>query len=290
MMRPPWVGSWILLVAAIALGAVSKVGAQRGSTALSDEKAIRSDDWRQRHTAFISLIGADPAEYTRGAIPNVGEFVRTRLATLTGSAADRRKRLLFGLLERENATVNEKRTLRRQLGLAQLPPEDRLSEEYVNYYGDVVAAVAGLADIRSLDVLLDAITTGEMVRGTLISFGVAAVAPVALKTADADEQVRASAVFTLNQMLARSKQIASDPGSRRLISDTLQSAARDSGYLVRSRAVEGLTQLGDPDSIAIVKELARTDPYTYPPEYVERAGRYPVREAAEAALKSKGIK
>ena len=138
--------------------------------------------------------------------------------------------------------------------------------------------------------MVDAITTGEMVRGTLISFGVIAVEPVAAKTADSNELVRAAAVFTLSQMFIRSKEIASDSASRRTLRDTLRSTARDTSYLVRARAAEGLVQLGDPDSIAIVKELASKDPYTYPPEYTERAGRYPVREAAAAALKARGIK
>ena len=271
--------------------AVSTLGvsAQRGATPLSEEKAIVNDNWLRRRDAFISLIGVDPETYNRGGVPNVGEFVRRNLAPLSGSAADRRKLLLIGLLDSENKNVNGKRELRNRLGLLELPPADRLTEEYSNYYGDVTAAIAGLADIRSVEALADAITTGEMVRGTLISFGPAAVVPVAARMANVDDRVRSSVVFTLAQMLVRSKEIANDRPSRRVISDTLRSAASDRSYIVRGRAAEGLVQLGDADSIAIVKELARSDPYTYPPEYTERAGRYPVREAAAAALKSKGI-
>ena len=274
----------------LALAVVADVRAQRGPAPLSEEKAIRSADWHQRQSAFASLIGVDADEYRRGANPNVASLVRARLTPLATSAADRRKRLLIELVATENAMVNGKADLRFRLGLAELPPADRLSEEYLNYYGDVVAAVTALADVRSIDALAGAITTGEMVRGTLIAFGPPAVAAVASKTGAPDDQVRSAAVFTLGQMLARSKAIAGDPASRFLITDTLRASARDHSYLVRARAVEGLVQLGDADSIAIVKELASSDPYTYPAEYAERKGRYPVREAAAAVLKARGIR
>ena len=155
---------------------------------------------------------------------------------------------------------------------------------------DVIAAIAGLADIRAIRVIVDAITTGEMARGTLISFGPTAVPPVAERVFDASEYVRSSAIFTLVQMLVRSKAVADDQASRQIIRTALISATNDSSYLVRSRAVEGPVQLGDPESISIVRRLAREDPYMYPPEYVERQGRYPVREAAAGALKSRGIR
>ena len=280
----------LVLVAAFSAPTSAAPETQRNATPLSEERAIGSDDWLTRRTAFLSLIGVSREQYDRGSIPNIGEFVRRNLAPLSGAAADRRKRLLIDLLERENLNVNGKEILRVGLGLRELPPADRLDEAYLNYYGDVIAAIAGLADRRSVRVLVDAMTTGEMARGTLISFGPTAVQPVADRIFDASEYVRSSAVFTLVQMLARSKAIADDQTSRQIITAALTSAANDSSYLVRSRIVEGLVQLGDPESISIVRQLAREDPYVYPPEYVDRQGRYPVREAAAAALKSRGIR
>ncbi|HEY7186183.1 MAG TPA: hypothetical protein VH436_06525 [Vicinamibacterales bacterium] len=85
-------------------------------------------------------------------------------------------------------------------------------------------------------------------------------------------------------MLVRSDEIANDAPSRSLIKRVLTTAARDKEYLVRRRSVAGLVRLGDPESIAIVRNLALKDPYidTLP----GREGTYPVREAAENALLS----
>jgi HEAT repeat protein len=78
---------------------------------------------------------------------------------------------------------------------------DRLSEEYVNYYGDLIAAVAALQDVRSLDALVGAIATGNMAIGTLVGFGKQAVTPVARQLQHTDPHVRSAAARTLSQMV-----------------------------------------------------------------------------------------
>jgi hypothetical protein len=187
----------------------------------------------------------------------------------SGAATEAKKRRLIGLLETENLMVFT---------------EPSLSEAYVNYYGDLIAAVVTLRDERSMAALVDAISTGDMVVSTLVSFGARAVQPVAVKLSDASEITRSAAAHTLTQMLQRSREIATDQHSREVIKDALFIAARDMDPIVRRKAVTGLALLGDADAIATVEDLAVNDPYR--DSAPGREGRYPVREAAQEALKS----
>jgi hypothetical protein len=208
------------------------------------------------------------------------------LASESGPAADRRKQLLIELLATENDMVAAKDRLLRRDG--HLPPGEELSETYVNYYADVVAAVAALRDPRSVSALAGAITTGSIATGALISFGVVAVEPVARRVSDDDPVRRTSAARLLSEMLASSGQVAKDTKSRAIIKKALAAAARDTDYHVRGRAIPGLVRLGDAESIAIVEDLARNDAYV--DNTPGRKGSRPVREDAEQALLSRGVR
>jgi HEAT repeat protein len=273
---------WIWLVS-LAVGS-----AQREAAAQADqlpEAAIRSADWEERRHGFAALIGVDRETYVQRGVPDLPSTVGSNVASRTGAAADRRRRLLIELLEVENETVAAKARTRRQRGVDELPPHELLTEDYVNYYADVIAAVAALRDARSVRALAGAITTGSMATGALIDFGTVAVGPVAQRMTDQEPGVRLSAARLLSEMLARSDQVAKDVKSRVIVKNALALAARDPMHLVRRRAIGGLVLLGDAESIAIVEELARSDAYieTQP----GRQGRRPVREAAEEALRSR---
>jgi hypothetical protein len=161
-----------------------------------------------------------------------------------------------------------------------LPSAQRLSEEYVNYYGDVIAAVSSLRDPRSIDALLGVITTGNMAVDALVSFGSVAVAPVAALLESSDSGVRSAAALTLARMLEH----APNAADQRLIRESMTRAAADPDPFVRIRAVQGLAALGGDDSLALVEAIARSDPY----QADHREGRpYIVREAATQALQSR---
>jgi HEAT repeat protein len=181
--------------------------------------------------------------------------------------SDARKVALIELLDIENRTVER---------------EPQLSEAYTNYYGDVIAAVAVIADARSLDALVGAISTANMATGTLISFGNAAVEPVAKGLESPNPSVRSSVAWTLSRMLEKSREISSTPASRTIIKTALVRAAKDDYPVVRLNY--GLVALGDPESIAIVDELARNDPYGAD----FKNGEFLVRDAAAKALKNRG--
>ena len=223
--------------------------------------------WELRRDRFAELIGLSPEDYRKLGVANMHHHIEVGLIARKSADVDARKRALIALLDAENKTV---------------AGEKVLSEEYVNYYGDVVAAVATLNDPRSLSALLGAITTGNMVWSTLIGFGPSAVAPVTGLLVSPEDRVRSTATLTLSEMLVRSREIATDAHSRQTIKAALADASMDRSYLVRMRAVVGLARLGDVDALAMVKELAANDPF----RDEMREGRYIVREAAAEALQT----
>jgi len=231
---------------------------------MPSSREIHAQDWEERSQAFDALIAADPH---------------------TSASDDRRRRLLFDLLivENEMVAAGNVRLLRRVT--AGLPPEEGLTEAYSEYYASVIGAVARLDDPRSAPALAGAISTGWMAVGSLIAFGTVAVDPVARRITEADPVVRSSVANVLSEMLARSDEIANDAASRSTIKKVLTTAARDSDYHVRKRSIAGLVRLGDRESIAIVEDLARNDPFVS--TEAGRNGTRPVREAAEQALLSR---
>jgi hypothetical protein len=228
---------------------------------------VASPEWKTRRAAFAQLIGLRPEAYAQGGVTYMPDLLRPLLAKDRDNS-EARKLALIELLEIENKTVER---------------EQQLSEAYVNYYGDVIAAVATVADPRSIDALVGAVSTGNMATGTLISFGNAAVEPVGKKLDSPDPLVRSSVARTLSQMLEKSQEISGTPASRAVIKRALVQAAKDNDPIVRRSAVDGLVTLGDAESIAIVDQLARNDPYQA--DFPGKEGKFLVREAAANALK-----
>jgi len=252
------------------------------SQKLPSQAEVRSEDWNTRRKAFARVLGVDAESYARGGLAYVAPVLLKTLKREPESA-EARKTALIELLEIENSLVAEKARRRLASGVAELPKEDRLSEEYLNYYGDVIAAVSSLRDPRSLNALLGAITTGGMATRTLVALGKPAVDPVAKQLESPDPLVRSSAAATLGQMLERSAEVSHDAASRSKIKEALMRAASDENPFVRRNAVEGLVRVGDQESIALVEEIARSDPY----QAAHKQGAYLVREAAAKALKSR---
>lgn len=253
--------------------------AQNASQLPTDEQ-IENLGWQERREAFASLIGADPQRYSRNGIESVRVILEATLESYP-QTTDQRALKLIQLLGVENQAVSEKERLRVESGLQQLPPEDRLSEEYVNYYADVIAAVATLRDPRSIHVLVGAITTGGMATRTLITFGPLIVQPVVELYGMSDSLLeRSSAISVLSDLLSESAVVANDQTYRSMIRDVLIEGVADESFILRSNAVVGLARLGDEDSIAIVERIAEAD--LYQAEFADN--RFIVREAARKAL------
>lgn len=245
-----------------------------------DDTLIRSEDWHERREGFANLIGLDD-DPTAG----VGHVPSTLQKVLDEKPAlrDQRALALIALLESENeyrATFERSRIER---GLIVLPVEERMTDDYSTYYGDLVGAVSYIKDIRGLEALLGAIDTGGMVRDALVSFGLAAVEPVAGLLDSDSEITRASSTLALLRIFEQSAEVLTSVIGREGVKKAAFRAALDNSPIVRRNAVRILARLGDADSIAVIENLAKSDPYRA--DYRDGSP-YIVREAATEALRT----
>lgn len=244
------------------------------------ESLIRSADWQVRRKGFAQQIGADPEAYSRTGAAHVTDILDATLRR-NPATADALRTALIQLLEVENATRESQSARFQRTGKT-------TSEEYLNYYGDVVAAVASLHDPRSLNALIGAATTGGMAEAALVGFGPAAIDPIVEKQRSQDPLMRATCTRILSRMLVPPASVQpTDRLSVNKIRTTLFRAAIDPNFIVRMNAVEGLVRIGDPKSIEVVERIARNDPYEA--TFIAK-GKYPVREAAKRALRLRSQK
>lgn len=238
---------------------------------------FRSPSDVERSRAFYDLLNLGATKGLQGRIWLMPSVVKTIFDKYPGRA-DQIRIALIELLEKEDSTVEaaNRRFLRSGGG-------ERLSEDYVNYWGDLIAAVASLKDPRAVQALVGAISTGGMAENSLARFGRAALDPVVAKLDD-DEITRTSAAVVLSKMLdpENAKQVG-DPASQAKIKNALFRAAKDENAFVRKAAVLGLGKLHGADVTALLEKLAREDPYEAS-MYGGPKGIYPVREAAKKAL------
>ncbi len=243
-----------------------------------DDALIRSEDWHERREGFANLLGLDDNPTAGlGHVPSTLQKVLDEKPALR----DQRTLALIALLESENeyrATFERSRIER---GLIVLPVEERMTDDYSTYYGDLVGAVSYIKDIRGLQALLGAIDTGGMVRDALASFGLAAVEPVAGLLDSDSEITRASSTLALLSMFEQSAEISTSAIGRESVKRAAFRAALDNSPIVRRSAVGILARLGDVNSIAVLEDLAKKDPYRA--DYRDGSP-YIVREAAIEAL------
>jgi hypothetical protein len=157
-----------------------------------------------------------------------------------------------------------------------------LTEEYSNYYGDLISVVSVVRDERSISALVGAIGTGNMATGALASIGAPAVDIVITSLRDPDKRNRQGAAITLGKMIGPESRMREDPPSMQKIKHALEIALRDPDANVRISTIDSLALLPDHDVILDLETISRRDPY----KITRGAGQdiYPVREAAKKAL------
>jgi len=157
-----------------------------------------------------------------------------------------------------------------------------LTEEYSNYYGDLISAVSVVRDERSISALVGAIGTGNMATGALASIGSPAVDVVITSLRDPDKRNRQGAAITLGKMIGPESRVREDAPSVRKIKHALETALSDPNANVRISTIDSLALLRDDDVIRDLETISRRDPY----KITRGAGQafYPVREAARKAL------
>jgi hypothetical protein len=242
---------------------------------------LNGGSWEKRCDAFYHLLGYESYAKWDGRT----DLIPSKLAGVFSAHPEGENELklaLIKLLSTENATVeaqNEefKRTRK------------TLTEDYTNYYGDLIAAVAGLKDSRALDSLVGAMGTGGMATGALAEFGQISLDPIIAKLRSADPFVRAAATRTLQVIVQPEYRIEfGDDVSHQKIKSALLRAATDSDGGVRLAAATGLALIPDTDVIAMLKKLASSDQAKLPGQADGGGDFYPVRQAAKRALASIG--
>jgi len=261
----------------------------QGVNPLAPEELLRrleDPDWQYRSEAFYDCLklggqGLDPP----GAL--------SKLLEKWPEKSDEIKLTLIRLLEIENEVTRDRVNFileeYRKKG-PDMPHPFPDAEERTEYYANLIWAVTSLSDPRSLNALLGAIKTGNMVTSTLAAFGTIALDPVIGKLQDKEERLAATVVLV--QMLEpKNVQKVSDPVSREKIKKVLMNATSDESDSVRRMAIEGLAKLGDTDIIPLIENAAKNDPYDQS-EFIRALGgkpdkenHYPVRERANELLK-----
>lgn len=135
-------------------------------------KEFRAPTWQRRADAFYALTALGGPE--RDFIPRPLHLAIARF----GAEANQIHLALITLLGVENRAVH-------------------WSEEYMNYYGDLIEAVGVLGDPRAVRPLLGAMTTGGDAVRPLSSFGESALGPVLARSSAGDILVRHAALEVL---------------------------------------------------------------------------------------------
>jgi hypothetical protein len=245
------------LALAIALGTMVS-GLAHGQSTRASVARLQSASHADRRAAFDSLLSSANAGRT-------SRSYRDTMANLAALAARQPEvgRGLIGLLEYENAH-----------------PTEQESED--PYTGDLIAAVALLKDPSALNALMGAINTGHMATHGLAVLGDTAVPPLLRATAGPASLTRLSGLGALSDMVTMFPQPALSQDNRGRIRTVLVNALHDPDRFVRETALEGLPAFHDPEVRAAITDVAQRDTFAVHDRGVVR---YPVREAAVAALR-----
>ena len=197
------------------------------ATQLTDQR------WSVRSDAFYALLRQGEKLSSSTSTNSVPDYVANVLKG-TPDKAEAIKIALFKALEMENAAVNAQTVEFRRSGR-----KKTLSEQQVNYYGDLISVVSSLKDLRAVDGLMGAIATGGMATGSLAEFGSPVLDRVIAKAKRGILNERLGAIDVLSRMLEAGT-FANDPSAKSKIVATLEKASRDRNPLVRLNSNQGL--------------------------------------------------
>jgi hypothetical protein len=261
----------VVIVATIVLAASGELRAQdRGLPVelVQTLQRFESDKWEERRDGFVSLLSYSVPNRRPGeswAIPPTLQALFKRIPQ-----------------SQESVQVALIRLCALETAVTKSAAIGSLTEDYMDYRGDLLGAVAGLRDTRAIPVLVENIRRGRIVVEGLASFGDVALSSVVAQTKAAESPARAAAYLTLAEMLEPKYADRVRASSRAKIKAELVQGIRDSVYGVRISVVQGLAKLPGDDVTGLLRNLATSDPFTRsaPGQKPE----YPVRNAAAKAL------
>lgn|SRR5262249_46820595 len=250
-------------------------------TKLQDDEITRaiqkfqSLNFRRRADGFYYLVESGLGEKLEGRTYRITGAL-SQLFSRFPTRADELQLALIKLLELENS---RNRKYHREVKLGGYES----GEEFIRYHGDLIAAVAGLKDKRSLNALLGAMETGNMMMNGLAALGNEAVDAVMERFNRGDQHSRQAAAMVLSKML--SSGTVKDTAYVMKIKEVFMVAISDKEWSIRMSAVRGLAGFNDPDVITLIEEVAKSDPKEIPGED-GRPNAFPVREEARKVLQS----
>ncbi|HEX8814186.1 MAG TPA: HEAT repeat domain-containing protein [Terriglobales bacterium] len=229
---------------------------------------FESSQWSIRKSAFDELaeLGAGGAD--KAAVAPILDLMERAPGQAEAIRAD-----LVHLLERENQFVQSAGT-----------QGSTLPEDYLEYYGNLIAAVGALKDVQAIPALLSAITTGGNATRGLAELGEPALEPVLQQTNNPNPSVRSSALFTIRDMLNMKK--LADPKSLARVDEVLRKSLEDTDPSVRTSAIWAIGATGDKQFLPALSRIADCDPATLPGEADGGGTFYPVRHAARTVAKT----
>ncbi len=241
-------------------------------------KQMKAADYNSRRIAFYELLDLGFGSKFNGQTWQIPSAL-SKLSRKRQTDADEINITLIGLLETENNLIREHEKKFGQTG-------ETLTEDYTDYYGDLIAAVAGLKDSRSVTALVGAINTGNMATNALAELAPFSINMVTEKVDSDDLLVRGSATRVLSKMLEPTNINRLEtqlPGSREKIKQLLVKKAKDADHNIRLTAINGLAKLQDADAVSVLEDVSKNDPYESKGAKGEIKS-YPVREAAKKHL------
>jgi hypothetical protein len=236
---------------------------------------FQSLSFRRRADGFYYLVETGLGDKLGGRTYQIPGAL-SRLFSKFPTRADELKLALIQLLELENSPS---RKYHREVKLGGYDS----GEEFISYHGDLIAAVAGLKDKRSLNALLGAMETGHMAMNGLAALGDDAVDAVMERFNRADQRLRTTAAMVLSKML--NSGTIKNTAYVMKIKEVFMVAISDKDWSIRLSAIRGLARFNDPDVIALIEKVAKSDPR----EISWGGGRpsaFPVREEAQRVLQS----
>jgi len=230
---------------------------------------FQSGDLQQREAAFESLKGLSAAA-PRGSASASSSGLEG-LFRRAPNQEDSIRLALIRLLVTENAKVKS-------------APIGSLSEDYVNYWGDLIVMVAGLRDRRAITTLIDDLPNGGAAIAGVAVFGRESLPAVLQHLRDAAMGVRVGSLLTLSAMLDLKSESLLDPESRAKIKAALLNGSADREYGVRISEIQGLAKIPGEDVSEVLRRIAAKDPFVRRPGPGGQPEYFPVREAAKAVL------
>ncbi|MBZ5682709.1 MAG: hypothetical protein LAO24_21660 [Acidobacteriia bacterium] len=166
--------------------------------------------------------------------------------------------------------------------------EEKDTEEYSEYYANLIGAVADLKDERAVPSLLGAANTGGMATRGIARFGKKALNLVLEQASSRDPSLASGAVFVIREMLEM--HTVTDPDSHQRMKNALRLALGSPDFGVRDSAIYAIEYLDDREEFVIVlNEVAEHDPFKLagekPDDSRDIGKLYPVRHHARSLLR-----